>query len=350
MGSSLDLALLVLCVEFALVAAGILFFARRAGKAQEARVVDNVTSLVNTVERSEGQRREALLITMQDTYRMDAAEAERVVSDFIEREHAFYNALIGVHLGRSGKSLADVPAELTKLIAPWLRVTPRGQVDKSAVEALETSKAAVESELSDTRKVLDELMAEYNAAFNRAQQDKDVAPPAAPAAAAHEIPHDELLSIDDPVLDAPPSGDDELDKLLAGDDDAALDEADAVDIEVPPLVKRPSDQTIIDLDEPADGAATDAAMSQDDLDALLEGTPPAAPAVAAGEADDGAPMSQDDLDALLEGAPTRTPAAAPVDVEPPPEEEIPEVPMSQADLDALLENLDDDLFSGKPQR
>lgn len=311
-GSSLELALLVLCIEFALVATGLLYFSRRAGQVQEARAVENATLLVNSVERSEGQRREALLITMQDTYRMDPAEAERVVSDFIEREHAFYNALIGVHLGRSGKSLADVPGELTKLIAPWLRITPRGQVGKEAVEALESSKAAVESELSDTRKVLDELMAEYNAAFNRAQQGTEV--PATTAAVAVvtatlDLPHDELLSIDDialetpapPVVAAPPRGGmtaADLDDLLMGSDADLLD---------------------------ADGLDDDPALDDDVVDLDAPPTPPVVAVVVAAQ-------HIIDLDA---------PEALEDKAEP-------EVPMSQADLDALLENLDDDLFNGKP--
>ena len=136
--TSLELALLVLCVEFGLVAVVIMFVSRRTERQQQNTAVENVTSLVATVEKTEVHRRDALMATMQEIYRMDAAESEKVVGDFIERERAFYNALIGVTLGRGGKSLADVPAEVTKLVAPWVRITPRGQVE--AAQALGATK------------------------------------------------------------------------------------------------------------------------------------------------------------------------------------------------------------------
>jgi hypothetical protein len=253
MFTSLELALIILSVEFALLALGLTFYLRRGSNDQRAAAVDSVTTLVGTVERTEKHRRDALLTTMQEIYRMEPDEAERVVSDFIERERAFYNALIGVHLGRTGKTLADVPSEVTKLVAPWLRVTPRGQVDESEMVALQDTNSALEMELADTKKVLDSLMAEYSAAFNRQQAEE-----AAKKQDIGEVPHDELLSIDEwaspPTPEPPPPP-----KPAAAPKPVAPP---------PPPPPPPAADVVIDLDAP-DEPAADSPMSQSDLDDLL---------------------------------------------------------------------------------
>ncbi len=238
--TSLELALLVLCVEFGLIAVVIMFVSRRSERQQQNEAVENVTSLVATVEKTEVHRRDALMATMQEIYRMDADESEKVVADFIERERAFYNALIGVTLGRGDKSLADVPAEVTKLVAPWVRITPRGQVDKAEVTALQDTNSALEMELSDTKKVLDSLMAEYSAAFDKQQADEI-------SRKAASMPHDELLSIDDMDMAAP----------------------EPVVAPPPPPPFQPAD-VVIDLDGPDEPAEATSPLSQADLDALLE--------------------------------------------------------------------------------
>lgn len=277
--TTLELALLALCAEFALLSAGLCFVMWRGGKRQEQSTIDNVSSLVSTVEQSDSPRREALLTVLRETYRFDDGKAEKVVSDFIEREHAFYNALIGVHLGRGGKTLADVPAEVTRLVAPWLRLTPTPVVDEDAVEALQTQNLTLSNQLAETKEVLDELMSEYSAAFLRGQTDPmvrldadeesappddaqadttlaDEAPPADAAAGIGEVPDDELLSMDDDLADVVPAAlaADGGDASDGGDDDFGFG------------------QNVIDLDDDDDPALADEPepLSQNDLDALMD--------------------------------------------------------------------------------
>ena len=194
--TALELGLLVLTIEFALVAIAIGGLALRGGQRTHAVQVTAAASLVTKVEATEAARREALSAIFCDTYNFEAAEAERVVTDFIERERAFYNAMIGVHLGRGGKSLDEVPAELTKVIAPWLRLTPKNMINADTVEALENANSMLNQELASTKRVLDELMDEYNAAFHKEQQRHPAATDAEPNAVDES--HD-LLSIDDSV-------------------------------------------------------------------------------------------------------------------------------------------------------
>ena len=53
MFTSLELALIILSVEFALLALGLTFYLRRGSDDQRAAAVDSVTTLVGTVERTE---------------------------------------------------------------------------------------------------------------------------------------------------------------------------------------------------------------------------------------------------------------------------------------------------------
>ena len=290
-GSSLELALLILAIEFGALCIVILFKTRKSERTQQTTAVAQVSNLIGAVERTEDARKEALRTTLQEIYKVDAQDAEGMVEEFVEREHAFYNAVIGIHLGRSGKTLADLPAEVTRLIAPWLRLTPRGQVDASEASALADRNNALSSELDETRKVLERLMAEYSAAFDRDR-----------AASKGEVAEEGLLSMDDavaapvpatpaatPVVKSIPAataataaaGGIAAVSLLGEEAESLAPQASEEDPETPPLetvasmpasapqaaeLEMPAD-TIINLDETDEPPP---AMSQDDLDALLE--------------------------------------------------------------------------------
>jgi hypothetical protein len=284
--TTLELALAVLSAEFALLALVFATLLWRGGRRQQAAAVASVSALVSNVTHSEAPRREALLAVLHDTYRFDGEQAQRVVSDFIEREQAFYNMLIGVHLGRGGKTLADVPAEVTRLVAPWLRLMPKGTTDEAAVAALESQNTALNAELAETKLVLDDLMNEYSAAFLRGGEkpmldlDEDdlgavaevAPPPPAPppepedklvrtANGLRNVPGDQLLSMDEYDSDAPLPRTSPAERTL---DDGALDDF-GVDLGF--------GQNVIDLDGD-EGPALEVEplpmSSEDDLDALMQ--------------------------------------------------------------------------------
>lgn len=266
--SSLEVALLVLCSEFALLSIALAFVHWRGGKRQEQTTIANVSSLVSTVEQAAAPRREALLTVLRETYRFDDDKAEQVVSDFIEREHAFYNALIGVHLGRGGKTLADVPAEVTRLVAPWLRLTPTKVVDESAVAALQTQNLELTNQLAETKQVLDDLMSEYSAAFLRGKTEPMVR---VDADDAGPVPDVTLVDADLTPAGPAPLGDVPDDELLSMDDITDLPLAAA------PAASTADDdfdfaQNVIDLDSDDDQVPGDAPppLSQSDLDALMD--------------------------------------------------------------------------------
>jgi hypothetical protein len=272
--TTLELALAALVVEFALLAlvfAGLLW---RGNRRQQVAAVETVGSLVSNVAQSEAPRRQALLNLLRDSYEFDGPAAERVVSDFIEREQAFYNMLIGVHLGRGGKTLADVPSEVTRLVAPWLKLTPG-----AAVADLESRNQALSAELDETKKVLDDLVREYSVAFVRAgapapdlglemdeEPDAPAATPTTPDFAA-EVPEEE-----NPALGAV-----RADQLLS------MDEFDAEPVagrgaDTTPAANRPDDYAdlasgfgaVIDLADDSPGPAALPMSTEDDLDLLMQ--------------------------------------------------------------------------------
>jgi hypothetical protein len=283
--TTLELALAVLSAEFALLAIVFAVMLWRGGPRQQA----TVNALVSNVTQSEAPRREALLAVLHDTYKFDGKQAERVVSDFIEREQAFYNMLIGVHLGRNGKTLADVPAEVTRLVAPWLRLIPKHAADEAAVAVLESKNTALNAELAETKLVLDDLMSEYSAAFLRSgdkpmldldgdtEAVADLAPPPAT-----------------PVPDLEPALEDKLVrtanglKNVPGDQLLSMDEFDS---EAPMVRTSPAARTlghdaveefgedlgfgqqVIDLDGDEEAPVDEEPLpmsSEDDLDALMQ--------------------------------------------------------------------------------
>ena len=289
--TTLELALAVLSAEFALLAIIFAALLWRGGRQRQAAAVATVSALVSNVTQAEAPRREALLAVLHDTYKFDGGQAERVVSDFIEREQAFYNMLIGVHLGRGGKTLADVPAEVTRLVAPWLRLTPKNAVDEAAVVALESQNTALNAELAETKLVLDDLMNEYSAAFVRSgdkpmldldEEDlgsaADLAPAPAPAPPAAPVPvqEDKLAQTANGLRNVP--GDqlmsmDEFDgesSLLRTSPVARTLGSDAVDEFSEDLG---FGQHVIDLDGDEEAVADEEPLpmsSEDDLDALMQ--------------------------------------------------------------------------------
>jgi len=249
--TSIEAGLLFLCVEFGLLACGIAFLTLRHGRHVERHQVAQVAGLVQKVDGTTEARRAALSAVVAETYRFEPEETEKVVTDFIERERAFYNAMIGVHLGRSGKSLEDVPAELTKVVAPWLRLTPKHMIPADTVTALENANSVLNQELANTKRVLDEMMEEYNAAFHKEQQLARAEGTTAPADSHDLLSIDEDLPVSVATVDKPEQETAELPQ----DDFDSAGEIIALDLD--------TDETLVTT-ELADG------LTPNDLDALME--------------------------------------------------------------------------------
>ena len=178
--TSTELAYLILMVEFALVALGMgiaLMRARQAPPSQTAptAAVSGPTTL--------DARRAALLGVLHDNYQLSTEEGAEVLRDLVEREHAFYTALLAVHLKRGNQPLEDVPRDVVRTVAPWLRI-PSLVGDANAVD-IATIAAAQHAQSAD---MLDELMLDYRATFEPVDVDAMAsAMPTTMAADEHDL-------------------------------------------------------------------------------------------------------------------------------------------------------------------
>ena len=211
--TSLELAALLLAVEFALLAwLGPILMLRRS-RQEAASEETQASALLDDVVNKEPSRRDALATIFASTYQLEGDELDGKINEFVEREQAFYEVMTSVYLDRDGQRLHEIPDELTKLISPWIRMTPNNMVDKASLDDLANENDALNSELDETKRNMDELMAEYQGAFDKAAKlSAPKVPVDAGEAPADEGQGDDLdsaaqagLAIDIGVDDDPPS-------------------------------------------------------------------------------------------------------------------------------------------------
>jgi hypothetical protein len=165
--TTIELAGLILATEFALVACAVPAWLPRSTRRQHTLEADGARRLLDDVERAEPNRREALETIFADAYKLDADELGARVDEFIAREQAFYQVMTSVYLERDSRRLEEIPAELTKVIAPWIRLTPNNLIDAGALDTLEAENTALCAELDQTREHMEDLMREYLKAFDK---------------------------------------------------------------------------------------------------------------------------------------------------------------------------------------
>ncbi|MDA0822702.1 MAG: hypothetical protein O3C28_09795 [Proteobacteria bacterium] len=163
--TTLEATLLILTIEFSLLAIGITYFTFRGARSVESKSNAQATELVSKVSATADERRSALQTVFREKYQIDEASLETTVDEFMEREKAFYNAVVGVFLGRGDHKISDLNDELTKVVAPWISITPNNLVASAVVDSIAAEKSQVEAELDDTKKVLEKMIDEYNRAF-----------------------------------------------------------------------------------------------------------------------------------------------------------------------------------------
>ncbi|TCT21970.1 hypothetical protein [Thiobaca trueperi] len=185
--STLEIAGLILTVEFALAAWAILFVLLRRQRQSLQTDHAHADAAIKELANNEVSRRDALSTLFQSTYGLEGAELESRVDAYVEREQAFYSAMLSLYLQRDGEKLKNLPAELTKVLTPWAGLTPSGMVPAdeigSQIGSLEHEKTQLATELEHTKRTLEQLMDEYMAAFDKAQAPPETpaSPPSAPA-------------------------------------------------------------------------------------------------------------------------------------------------------------------------
>lgn len=241
--STLQLAALILAGEFALLAWVILFLMLKRRRHQEQDDEVHAGAVMEHLEAQETTHRDALASLFETTYNLEGEALAAKVDEYMERERAFYNMMLNLYLNRDGAKLKEIPAELAKVIKPWAEMTPVGMINASDVTSLENEKALLSNELQNTKETLEQLMAEYMAAFKKAEQQQ----------------------ADSPQEPQPtPEPDEEAD---LGDLDM-----DAGDFDIQPAESPPEDESAKPLRAPPteSESAFDEALDPSDIDAMLE--------------------------------------------------------------------------------
>ncbi len=167
--TSFELGGTILAAEFALVAWGVQFLMLRHVHRLKARDQAAAGAMLETVATDEPSRRAALadLFNANHGLRDEALEAK--VNGYLDREQAFYRAMMRIYVERDGEKLHNLPMELTKILAPL--APSRSAAGQSAAdgerEHLELAKAELAAELARTQRTLDQLMKEFKATLGR---------------------------------------------------------------------------------------------------------------------------------------------------------------------------------------
>lgn len=307
--TALELAGLVLSFEFALIACVLPAWLLRGRSRQSAVEQADARDMLETVEQGEPSRREALSTIFESTYQLEEDELESRVDEFIAREQAFYQVMTSVYLERDSSRLKEIPAELTKVISPWIRMTPQGggDADADAVANLAEANNELSAELERTRQSMDELMQEYLKAFDK---EGRTPPKEMAALAAEEAAQAADESADTAAADGGEgavAADDDTDDLVF---DVAEDEPESdVDPASSDASADDDDELVFDVAEdlPDEPVASDPQVNDDTelVFDVAEDAPEDKATTTAAPHDDGAPeeeseaaMSQDEIDAL----------------------------------------------------
>ncbi|MFT4580442.1 MAG: hypothetical protein ACI8XZ_000154 [Gammaproteobacteria bacterium] len=253
--TTLEATLLILTIEFSLLAIGITYFTFRGARTVEAESNGQATELVSKVSATADVRRTALETVFREKYQIDEASLSTTVDEFMEREKAFYNTVVGAFLGRGDHKIADLNDELTKVVAPWISITPNNLVDSAVVDSIAAEKSQVEAELGDTKKVLEKMIDEYNRAFHLSPEPKNQSEVGSDGEKAAVEQDASLLSI-------------------SLDDDAPEELVEAVAPAVSSLAGSDGDDSEAAASEPSTDAAESDAMAEitEDLEFATEET------------------------------------------------------------------------------
>ena len=262
--TSLEVSLLFLTVEFGLAALAILYFAHRGRRVATEETEADVSALVTKVSQTEDERRAALTSVFRDTYQFEGEELESVAQEFMLREKAFYNAVVGAVLGRGEAKIADINDELTKVVAPWIELTPQNMLDSESAEALVEEKSRLESELGETKSVLEKMIAEYNRAFRI--ESSDEAQAEAGDAGTSDDEMDEIGDLDEEIFTSDEVVDNAEQEQSSVEANEQTQEETA---EAPPAESIELGGDDDDLIA-ADGDPDDQPMTADDLDDLMQ--------------------------------------------------------------------------------
>lgn len=209
--TTLELASLILSAEFALASAVILFIVRRRQQQTTQAQQTQTSELQRSIQDALPSRRESLTKLFQANAHLKGRKLTTTVDQFIAREQAFYDAMLNIYLNQEGTSLADIPDELRKVLTPWAELQQSANEDSATLTDLSEQNAELSQQLQHNKEIIQRLLEEYDATFNKFQQPAEQA---ASSAIEDEEPEDEG-SLEDQINDIlssePPGADETID-------------------------------------------------------------------------------------------------------------------------------------------
>jgi hypothetical protein len=269
--TSLETALLILTIEFAFLAAAIAFFSYRGARTAEAETVADASELVSKVSNTEDSRRVALETVFKEKYQYEGDDLDEAVEEFMQREKAFYNAVVGAFLGRGKNKISDLSDELTKVVAPWISITPKKMLDVDSAESLVAEKSQLETELGETKQVLEKMISEYNRAFKIEAGEQAAPDPAASASMDDEMAEFDDIDDDLPGVEGVEDGAQENDAAPADSvvPAAGIDLSDDPDLNMA-MIDELDDEAGVDPPAETPLERAEKPMTADDLDDLMQ--------------------------------------------------------------------------------
>ena len=177
-----------LAVVIALVGVFLILKIKKGKKADR----NAAQELVKTVKKNEKGRRESLLQVFGESYDLEEEELNAAVDEFLNREKAFFKTLISVYVERDAMEFSKLAGALEKMVKPYsdLALSAELSVDNEQLEALQQENQTLGKELDESKKVMDELLSEYTATFDKEGEGK--APEAAQNNQAEEKSESEI--------------------------------------------------------------------------------------------------------------------------------------------------------------
>lgn len=161
---------LELAAFFAIIGAFLLWRMKK-GKNADRKAAQ---TLVENVKGNEKNRREGLLKVFGECYEMEEDELNAAVDEFLNRERAFYKTLISVYVDRDASEFSKMTGALEEMVKPYsdLALSAEVSVDTDELETLQEQNKNLEKELGESKQVMDELLSEYTATFDKKAKGK----------------------------------------------------------------------------------------------------------------------------------------------------------------------------------
>ena len=260
---TLNTLLMAVGIEIAVVLAlvGIfLIFKMRKGKKADRNAAQ---ALVQNVKGNEKSRRESLLQVFGESYDMDEDELNAAVDEFLKRERAFYKTLISVYVDRDAAKFAKLATDLEEMVKPYsdLALSADPAVDNEELEALQQQNSSLEKELNESKQVMDELLSEYTATFDK--EGEGIAPEAVKPQSETEEESDEAISETEEGLN------EQTDTELVSEENIELEGTMELTVDSMPESFEVTPDEAIDIEAPETEALETEALETDSADEVI---------------------------------------------------------------------------------